>query len=295
VQRAELLLDLDAHADLEMYEADDLDVMDLVPLVGVSPVEADRARQRHAGEYVSSPALAVGYIGFDVSRPPFDDVRVRQAVALAYDRERLAAEATGGFYFPATGGVVPPGMPGHVPGIGLPYDPDRARRLLAEAGYPGGRGFPDVEVLLPRSYLATGQHGQTQIQNILGVKVQLAFIEWTSFIERLEKDPPRAFSLVRGLSIPDPDNLLRVGFPWQETKWQNETYEELVETARWTLDQQERLRLYEQVQRILLEKVPIVPTTYVRSHLLIKPWVKRFPTSAIWGDTFWKDVIIEPH
>jgi ABC-type oligopeptide transport system substrate-binding subunit len=68
-----------------------------------------------------------------------------------------------------------------------------------------------------------------------------------------------------------------------------------VETAKRTLDQGERLRLYEQAQRILLDEVPILPVTYAREHLLVKPWVKRFPTSAIWHYTFWKDVILEPH
>ena len=86
------------------------------------------------------------YLQFDVSRPPFDDVRVRRAFVLATDREALVKAARPDC-FPATGGFVPPGMPGHSPGIGLPYDPGQARRLLAEAGYPGGQGFPVVECL----------------------------------------------------------------------------------------------------------------------------------------------------
>jgi ABC-type oligopeptide transport system substrate-binding subunit len=295
VQRVDLLLGWRGHADMELYEAGGLDVMNLMALVAVSPVAADRARQRYAGEYVSYPSLATGYTGFDVSRPPFDDVRVRRAAALAYDRERLAAEGAGGFYFPATGGFVPPGTPGHVPGIGLPYAPDRARRLLAEAGYPQGRGFPEIAVLAHHSFAPTAQRAQAHFQEVLGVNIHIKLIDWKPFLESLQKDPPHAFGLITALSIPDPDNLLRAKFSWEATKWQNETYRELVETARRTLDQQERMRLYEQAERILVEQVPITPTSYAREHRLVKPWVKRFPTSSIWADTFWKDVVIEPH
>ena len=79
-----------------------------------------------------------------MSQPPFDDVRVRKAFALAIDREELADVIIHGAGYPSMGGFIPPGIPGHSPGIGLPYDPDRARRLMLEAGHPEGSGcgFP---------------------------------------------------------------------------------------------------------------------------------------------------------
>ena len=121
-----------------MYEGDRLDVVD------VTAFEVDRMRQRYAGEYRRFPQLVTAYLQFDVSRPPFDDVRVRRAFVLATDREALV-KTTRPDCFPATGGFVPPGMPGHLPEIGLPCDLGQARQLLTEAGYPGGQGFPVVE------------------------------------------------------------------------------------------------------------------------------------------------------
>ncbi len=94
------------------------------------------------------------YLVFDVRRPPFDDARVRQALTLATDREALADSALQGRVAPATGGLSPQGMPGHVPNIALPYAPERARQLLAEAGYAGGRGFPPVYALAFRAVAA---------------------------------------------------------------------------------------------------------------------------------------------
>ena len=78
------------------------------------------------------------------------------------------------------------------------------------------------------------------------------------------------------------------------TQWQNETYDRLVEEARRVTDQGERMEMYQEADRILVEEAAIMPWAYGRSHWLVKPWVRRWPTSRtkFW---FWKDVIIDPH
>jgi ABC-type transport system substrate-binding protein len=79
-----------------------------------------------------------------------------------------------------------------------------------------------------------------------------------------------------------------------QTGWGNETYDRLVEEARRVMDQGERIRLYKQADKILVEEAPVVPMVYGRMHLLMKPWVRNYPVSLI-GAGPWKDVIIEPH
>ena len=93
---------------------------------------------------------------------------------------------------------------------------------------------------------------------------------------------------------PDPDNLLRVSPIRLWTRWQNEAYDSLVEEARRVMNQRERMKLYGQADRILVEEAAIMPLSYGQLNLLVKPWVKKFPMSPmkVW---FWKDVIIEPH
>ena len=293
LQRVELSFLADPSARLEVYETDDLDIL---PLWGLPPPKIDRARQRYAGEYVSTPWLVTWYVVFDVSRPPFDDVRVRQAFVLATDRETLADVAMRGYYFPATGGFIPPGMPGHSPEIGLRYDPGQARQLLAEAGYPGGHGFPGIDSLTTRggSWMAMGEYLQKQWQENLGVEIAWGKAGWALFLDMLDKEPPHMFFHGWGADYPDPDSFLRLSPLLRHTRWHNEVYGRLVEEARGTMDQVERVKMYKQADKILVEEAAIMPLAYMRWHLLLKPWVRKFPTSAIkrW---FWKDVVIEPH
>ncbi len=75
---------------------------------------------------------------------------------------------------------------------------------------------------------------------------------------------------------------------------QNEIYSRLVEEARRVADQEERMKLYQQANRILIEEAPILPLACERDHLLIQPWVNRYPTAAL-ETSFWKDIVIEPH
>jgi len=190
---------------------------------------------------------------------------------------------------------VPPGMPGHSAGIALPYDPDRARQLLAAAGYPGGRGFP-VVVALAMSGVSdeSEEYLEAQWRENLGVDILLERVEWATLLDRLRKGLPRMFSLAWIADYPDPDNFLRVGFPWEATGWRNEAYDRLVEEARRVRDQAARMKLYRQADRILVEETAIMPLHYSRLHLLVKPWVSRYPTSAT-VERFWKNVVIEPH
>jgi ABC-type oligopeptide transport system substrate-binding subunit/class 3 adenylate cyclase len=290
VQRVELFFNPDwPAAPLESYAADGLDVLWLVPS------EAERVRQRHPGEFMTGPTLGIHYVGFAVDRHPFDDPRVRRAFAMAIDKETLAEVVLHGAVAPATGGFVPMGMPGHSAGIDLPYDAEGARRLLTEAGYPGGRGFPVMELLAPQSDKSLCEYLQTQWRAILGVEIEWKTVEWGSLIERLyHQEPPPIYLVGWMADYPDPDNFLRV-CPFQHvTRWRNETYDRLVEEAKGMLDQAGRMALYRQADRILVEAAPIISLFYGQSHMLVKPWVSGVNKTAI-GLLYGKDIVIGLH
>ena len=290
LESVELLLsDPEPAVSLKMYEGDQLDVVD------ITAFEMDRIRQRYAGEYRRFPQLVTAYLQFDVSRPPFDDIRVRQAFVLATDREALV-KATRPNCFPATGGFVPPGMPGHLPGIGLPYNLQRARQLLTEAGYPSGQGFPVVECVARTDQADLGENLQAQWEENLGVKIKWETVEWQAILARLGEQVPHLLIMGWMADYPDPDNFLRarIDHIQHQSGWRNAGYDSLVKQAQRSLDQGERIKLYGEAEQILVAETPIIPIFHTSVRLLVKPWVTRFPTTGL-REWFLKDVIIKPH
>ncbi len=293
VSRVELTLSDQWTSDevLKSYEADACDVSHLTFR------EVEQARQQHASEYVEAPLAATQFVFFNMDRPPFDDVRVRQAFIHAVDRVTMAEVAFRGIVSPATGGFVPPGMPGHSVGIGLPYDPERARLLLVEAGCPKGRGFPILEAYywFP-STSVRAQYLQRQWHDVLGINLQCTFMPYDEWREQR----PTTHLIVVGwvADYPDPQHFLSVVCHryarWFEQSWRNAGYEQLLNVAQHTSDPAERIKVYRSADRILMQEALIMPLAYSRWNCLIKPWVKWHPLSPLRAD-YWKDVIIEPH
>jgi ABC-type oligopeptide transport system substrate-binding subunit/predicted Ser/Thr protein kinase len=278
---------------VQLYENENFDFIDLVDL---HPLEADRARQSHAGEFVSGPLLNCYYVGFNVRHPPLNDIRVRQALTLATSRERFASIIFRGQIFPATGGLVPPGMPGYSPNTAIPYDPDKARFLMSEAGYPDGKGFQDMKCLAPDSPFkrTAADFLREQWLENLGVDINWEFAEWGKFLDLVFLNKQNMWIMGYSFDYPDPDYIFRSDDHNHLTGWQNESYNKLVEEAVRVFDQEARMKLYQHADRIVAEEAPILPLAYGRFHMLVKPWVKKINFSAI-TPPFWKDIIIEPH
>ena len=291
IQQVTLNLRPDPRVNVEKYGSGELDVLDL----RFYPVAVyEKAIRQFTNEYFSFPAASLSFIGFNTTRSPFQDERLRKAFAMAIDKEMLAGVIQRGSVFPAKGGFIPPGLPGHLPRIGLPYDPERAKELLAQMGYPLGRGFPEVEALTPlhlsdpiNEYL-TGQWGE-----ILGVTVTWQTVSPGLHLI-LDSKPADIFLSYWHADYPDPDDFLGASQILRWTGWRDETYLRLLEETKSIVDQSQRIEVFNQADRLLMDTAAIVPISYNRQHFLLKPWVKRYPTSALFS-WFWKDVVIEPH
>jgi ABC-type transport system substrate-binding protein len=278
---------------LRWYEEDNLD---LLLLYWLSPKQADRARHQHANDYMTLPALAVLYLCFDSSRPPFADPRVRKAFSQAIDREALAEIGFRGQHSPATGSFVPPGVPGHIPDVALPFDIHQARDLLKEAGYSNGADFPKIECLAPSlpAHEVLVEHIRNQWLEHLGIETTWQRIDLGDILSQLRKQVPNVFTMAWSADYPDPDNFLRIAPREAFEVWENPRFFELVESARRSINQEERIQMYTEAQQILIDEVPIFPLTYNRGHALLKPWVSQYPLNTMWWND-WKNVVIEDH
>ncbi|NIM94557.1 MAG: AAA family ATPase [Anaerolineales bacterium] len=278
---------------VELYETDTIDMLFLSDATY-------HVRNRFAEEYLIEHGQLVEWVGFDASRPPFDDLRVRQAFVMAVDRERLADEILDGFIYPGTGGIVPPTIPGHSPGIGLTYDPVQARQLLAQAGYPDGQGFPELKISYTRRARTRLEYLKAQWLDNLNVEVAIEIKDRVDYREdylNATRHIKNVYYAGWNADYPDPDNFLGVGFRQHYPSWRDDKYDQLLEEAQGTIDQEDRIRLYQEADKILIEEAVIMPIAYDKWHRLCKPWVKLPAVEAplLWYEDIIKDVIIEPH
>jgi ABC-type oligopeptide transport system substrate-binding subunit len=286
-------------ARLQLYDEDRLDLLGL----GSWPREGiEVACRRHPDELCRQPAFHTAAVCLNVRRPPFDDVRVRQAFVQAADGQGILRQMQGDTVDPATGGLVPPAMAGHSPHIGLAYDPERAQRLLAEAGYPGGQGFPEIEYLVAMTpnASATTVLWLRILKEALGVAVRVKVVDWMEYYQRLEAEPPHMGYITWAADTPDPDNFLRVAYRHIQRYfgWRDEEYERLIEEARQPAEPAARLALYRQADGILVQEAAIMPYTHTPILHLLKPWVKRCPVSPLSTLSTWtslRDTVMVPH
>jgi ABC-type oligopeptide transport system substrate-binding subunit len=267
------------------------DLVDFIWLGRVPVQDWESVRHRYAKDFITCLSSFAVFIGFDSSRKPFDDVRVRQALAMAVDKEEIAHEILNGFYSPATGGFIPLGYPGHNGDIGVQYRPDEARKLLSEAGYPGGLRFPDVElhVINGHGLVASAKYMQSKWLENLGVNVVVRPVEVDWFMS----NPTPHFSIIGdGPMSPDPGFFLDLARKYN--KWQDNDFDRLLSSISDSTDHIERITLCQSADEILMLKLPRIPILYWRMHMLVKPWVKGYSMYRL-VQWIWKDVILEPH
>ncbi|MGH3006732.1 MAG: ABC transporter substrate-binding protein [Gaiellaceae bacterium] len=214
--------------------------------------------------------LSLQYVGFRATEGLFANEHVRKAFSVALDRERLVA-ASGSLQRAATrGGAIPPAMPGHSHRVGLEYDVERARRLLADAGYPEGRGLPELELGVPKSSVFDASFLVEEWAK-LGARVRVTRTQG--------HDPPDVAGCDLWLSgwtadYPDPDGFFHGLFRSEWPFYRDEDIDEMLAEARALGDQDERLRLYHEIDRLwVAEHAGILPLSYGRAMLLRRPWV----------------------
>jgi ABC-type transport system substrate-binding protein len=266
------------------YQAGEIDAMhasgdwQMISPPDLRVIEAD---PELTDELHPSPELTTWYLFFRTTEAPFDSLKVRQAISHAIDRDTIMATTLRGVGQPAYT-MLPPGMPGYQ-GDALRdiqnYDPALAQRLLEEAGYPGGQGFAPVDMWLREpstEVLATAEAIQAMLSANLGIDVRIQPQEIGVYSDNLAKGEI-PFSLISwAYDYIDPSDFLNL--VWDSASgrhdWANAEFDRLVRAAKSERDPVERLALYRQAERILVEDVGGVFVWHPIVFQMWKPYVR---------------------
>jgi dipeptide transport system substrate-binding protein len=229
---------------------------------------------------------ATNYIYFNLDRKPFGDLRVRQAMAMAIDYDALASIAFHGA-IPAAS-LVPPALWGHNPAL-KPYrhDPQGAKKLLAEAGYPDGFTTDLWTIPVVRPYMPNGKRVAEMIQydwEKIGVRARIVMYEWGEYLKRIRDGEANVAMLGDFWDYPDPSEVMLefvCTSPDNSPRFCNRSYDDLMRRANLVTDQAERARLYQKAQQIIYDNIPLVRLADMATFAAVRREVKGLRLQAL--------------
>jgi len=292
-----IVLQIFAGRSMMMYEQGEIDV------TGVGQANLERALDPADPlnkELLTTPGINMGYLGFNVTMPPFDDPNVRRAFALALDMDKILEVSLKGIAERASG-FVPPGIPGHNEELEpLPFDPEQAEQLIAESKYGSVENLPPIVLYSLYSLSPAEEATVGMLQQNLGVAVEVQIIEERE--EWLEMRHNREFQIfLTGWQADyiDPQNFLEILFHSQsednDSAYSNAEVDAALEKAAVERDEEARLKMYQDIEKMILEDLPVAPFYQsTKRHVLVKPYVEGYYLTPI-GINIWRDLSMKPH
>jgi oligopeptide transport system substrate-binding protein len=282
----QIVVELNTGVGIDLYESGEID------MTGISPSDVvrvlDPADPLHPDLH-SGVSLCTDYVTFDMTKPPFDDVKVRQAFSMAFDRQKFIDVVDNGVGIPAKG-LYPPALPGYNPNLqGLPYDPRQARQLLAQSKYGGPQGLPAIVYTAEGFGNTAGADvaamAQMWEQN-LGVKITIENLEPDKYLDLLYSGQHgQIFSGGWCADYPDPENfadvLFHTGAQQNIGNYSNPALDAILDQARVEQDVSKRIQLYQQAEQIIVQDAPVLFISHDVSYMLVKPYVKGFVLTPI--------------
>ena len=223
------------------------------------------------------PYLNTEYLGFLVDdnlplvkQSPLRDKRIRQAINYGFDRKKMMLYLRNNIGIPALSGFIPSGMPSYDSSIvkGYSYNPDKARQLLTEAGYPNGAGLPPITLSTNASYLDLCQYMQSELEGI-GIKLKIDVSPPGTLREMIARSEVNFFRGSWIADYPDAENYLSLFYSMNfapagpnYTHFKNATFDQLYEHSLNELSDSIRFQLYRQMDSIMLDYAPAVVLYY---------------------------------
>lgn len=279
-----IIVKLYAGVSQRLYESGEVDI------TGVYSVERfqDPTEPLHK-ELLTGVSLCTGYVVFDTTQPPFDDVKVRQAFSMAFDRQKFIDVVLSGRALPAIG-VFPPGLPGFNTSLqGLPYDPVKAMEHLAESKYGNAKELPLIVYTDSGigSYVGADVAALAQMwRQVLGVEITVENLEPNYYYDRISAGQHgQIFGGGWCADYPDPENFADILFHSNSAQnnggYSNPELDALLEAARLERDVDQRIKMYQQAEQIIVEDAPVLFTAHWLSYQLVKPYVKGYVFTPI--------------
>ena len=262
-------------AEERAFRADQLHLTSTVPIPRIDWYRENQPERMRFDTY-----LGVYYYLINTKRGPLKDPLVRKALAYCIDRESLTEHVLKAGQKPAYH-FTPPNTGGYTAEIKLPYNPDLARQLLAEAGFPGGEGFPKFELLFntSESHATIAVAIQQMWKEVLGIEIGLYNQEWKVYLATRKA---RKFDIVRAAWIGDyvdPNTFLSLVTSDNgnnHSNWGDSKFDDLIRQAASEQDQAARFALFQKAEKIVIDEMPVIPIYfYVRSTLIdeaVKGW-----------------------
>jgi oligopeptide transport system substrate-binding protein len=255
----------------------------------------DTYKREFPDSYRQEPYYGVYFYRLNVTKPPLNDKRVRRALALAIDRESIVRNVTRGGQTPAYN-FTPP-SPKFESEARIAGDLAEAKRLLAEAGFPEGRGFPQVSILYNTSenHRAIAEAIQQMWRTRLGVEIGLTNQEWKVYLDSQDN---LAFDIARAGWIADyvdPNTFMdmwRTGGGNNDTGWSNATYDALLDESAKVKTDAERFAIYQKLEAMLADEVPIIPLYFYTRVFAMNPKLRFVPN--VIDNRSWKFVEFLP-
>jgi len=236
--------------------------------------------------YHEDPHLATYFYRVNTTKPPFNDKRVRRALALAIDRESIIRNVLRAGQKPATG-LTPMGCSaGYETPKSVTFDPDEARRLLAEAGYPDGKGFPKFDILINtnEAHRTIGEAIQEMWKTHLHIPAGILNQDWQVYLDSQRK---LDYSVCRAGWVGDfPDPLTFLGTMRStdgnnNTGWGSPRYDALLNQSSQEGDPAKRFALLREAETLMLEDMPVLPIYWYVRYYLVRPEVKNWRPSVM--------------
>jgi len=243
-------------------------------------------------QFVRRPILGTRFLGLNTSYGPLANPMVRQALCYAIDREGLVRDIQKGRYKVAHG-ILPPGTYGYDPQFQpFPFDPERAKTLLTKAGYPGGKGFPALQLwssVRPPDVELEHEAIKKYLANV-GIQLELQYhTNWPSFNSQVYEGKFPIFRYSWTADVPDPDNFLYRLFHSQSrnnfTRYRNNNVDRLLDAARAEQVYLKRIELYRHAEEMIAEDAPLIPLNFQSYERLFQRYVQSIEVSAL-GDQY---------